>query len=533
MRPAPVSDLLSRAGAPATRFPRARGRARRRWAVPSLCVDLGDAPLRPRWWRGLATLLCLAGIVLSAGWHAARAPLPQPAEPPRIAAWAGDADQLLTAPLALGGAGPAPAAPRWGPMAERLAEPPERPRIEVVARADLSGNLERTLVRGGVGREEARAVAALAQPLLEGGRLAPGTPLAMVQGRRETRSVPRPLESLALRAAFDLRLEITRRADGSFVLTRIPIAIDHTPLLLAGRVGGSFARSARAAGAPADAVGAFIRALGHRYDIDRDLRAGDRFALAFEHQRAQTGETRTGRLLYGRIERARGEPIELARWRWGGGEQWFMADGASARRGLMRTPVDHGRLTSGFGMRLHPILGYSRLHRGVDFAAPTGTPVLAAADGTVTFAAWGGGYGRVIKLAHAQGLATAYAHLSAMKVTPGQRVRQGQVIGLVGSSGLSTGPHLHYEVYQNGRPVDPRQARFLDGPRLAGAELAAFRAQVERLRRLHPGAAAGQVALEPVGDSARGEQQADARGAAPTGTPAGPGPARGARRQAG
>jgi murein DD-endopeptidase MepM/ murein hydrolase activator NlpD len=517
VRSAPVSDLLARAGAPATRFPPSRASR----ADFGLCVDLGDAPLCARWWRGLATLLLLVGAVLAAGLQAARAPLPQPPEPPRVEAWARDPGQLITAPLALGGAGPAPQAPRWGTLAVRLAEPPERPRIEVVARADLSGDLVRTLVRSGVGRDEARAVAALAQPLIEGGRLAPGTPLAMVQGRRETKTVPRPLESLALRAAFNLKLEVNRREDGSFALTRIPIAIDHTPLLLAGRVGGSLARSARATGAPAGAVGEFTRALGHRFDIERDFRAGDQFALAFEHQRAETGETRTGRLLYGRIERSRGEDIELARWRWGGGEQWFMADGQSVRRGLMRTPVDRGRLTSGFGMRLHPILGYSRLHRGVDFAAPTGTPVLAAADGTVTFAAWGGGYGRVVKLAHAQGLATAYAHLSAMKVTPGQRVRQGQVIGLVGSSGLSTGPHLHYEVYQGGRPVDPRQARFLDGPRLAGADLAAFRAQVERMRRLRPGGAVGQVALDPATGPAPGEVQAESR------------PARGGRRQAG
>lgn len=516
-RAAIVSNLQARAGAMPMPYPPVR-RGRR---ALDLCVDLGDAPLSARWCRGLATLSLLALVALAAGWQAARAPLPQPAEPPAVAAWAADRAQLASAPLALGAAGPAPEAPRWGELAVRLAEPPERPRIEVVARADLSGDLVRALVRGGVGRGEAQAVAKLTRGLIEGGRLAPGTALAMVQGRRESRAVPRPLEQLAFRAAFDLKLEVARREDGSFALTRVPIAIDHTPLLLAGRVGGSLARSARAAGAPPAAVAEFSRALAHRLDLERDLRGGDRFALAFEHQRAATGETRTGRLLYGRIERGRGEDFELARWRWGGAEQWFLADGSSVQRGLMRTPVDGARITSGFGMRLHPILGFSRLHRGVDFGAPTGTPVLAAADGTVTFAGWGGGYGRVIKLAHAQGLATAYAHLSAMKVQPGQRVRQGQVIGLVGSSGLSTGPHLHYEVYQGGRPVDPRQARFLDGPRLAGGELERFRAEVERFRRLRPGGAVGQVALDPAGEAVRGESRAEAdAGAAVAESPA-------------
>ncbi len=508
-----MSDLRARAAA--RTLPHAWPQRGGRRFEP--CIDLGDALLSARWCRGIATLALLAAMVLAAGWRAAQAPLPQPPQPPAIAGWAADRAQLASAPLALGAAGAAPVAPRWGELAVRLAEPPERPRIEVVARADLSGDLVRALVRGGVGREEARAVAALAQPLLEDGRLAPGTALAMVQGRRETRSVPRPLEHLAFRAAFDLRLELARRDDGSFALTRIPIAIDHTPLMLAGRVGGSLGRSARAAGAPEQAVSEFTRALAHRLDLERDIRAGDRFALAFEHQRAATGETRTGRLLYARLERARGGDLELARWPLGGREQWFLADGSSLRRGLMRTPVDGARITSGFGMRLHPILGFSRLHRGVDFAAPTGTPVLAAADGVVTFAGWGGGYGRVVKLAHAQQLATAYAHLSAMKVQPGQRVRQGQVIGLVGSSGLSTGPHLHYEVYQDGRPVDPRQSRFLEGPRLAGAELARFQAEIDRFRRLRPdgaGRMAGQVALDPLAGEPGGGARAEASAAA-------------------
>ncbi|MCS6987831.1 MAG: M23 family metallopeptidase [Sphingomonadaceae bacterium] len=135
-------------------------------------------------------------------------------------------------------------------------------------------------------------------------------------------------------------------------------------------------------------------------------------------------------------------------------------------------------------MRFHPILGFSRLHQGVDFAAPTGTPVVASAAGRVTLAGWSGGYGQVVEVDHGRGLKTRYAHLSRIDVRPGQAVGQGQRIGAVGSTGLSTGPHLHYEVWRDGRAVNPAETRFLAGPRLEGAELARFKAELDRIRRL-------------------------------------------------
>jgi murein DD-endopeptidase MepM/ murein hydrolase activator NlpD len=155
------------------------------------------------------------------------------------------------------------------------------------------------------------------------------------------------------------------------------------------------------------------------------------------------------------------------------------------RRALLRTPLDAARISSGFGMRRHPILGYSRMHQGVDFAAPTGTPVYAAGEGRIAFAGRRGGYGTTIIVNHTGGMSTLYAHLSSIQrgLRPGSAVRQGQVIGRVGSTGMSTGPHLHFEVRRNDRPLNPAVAQVMPPSRLAGAELASFqraRARAER-----------------------------------------------------
>ena len=140
-----------------------------------------------------------------------------------------------------------------------------------------------------------------------------------------------------------------------------------------------------------------------------------------------------------------------------------------------------GRITSGFGYRVHPILRFARLHKGMDFGAGSGTPIVAAADGRVSAAGWAGGYGRQVRLAHADGLGTSYSHMSQIVAEPGAYVRRGQLIGYVGSSGLSTGPHLHYEVHRHGQAVNPLSVRFTGAPAIDGAEIAAFKARLKTL----------------------------------------------------
>ena len=454
-----------------------------------LAVDLGFAIGSARWWRGLVTLGLLVGAALSLALRVPVLPGAASAPPPPGLLEERRADAI--APLALGSAtgrrAPATSA------VTRLAEPPERPRIALSARTGPDG-LAAALRRAGLSRADLDVVLELVAGAVDPAAIPPGTALSLVLGRRETRTVPRPLEQLAFRAAFDLRLEVARGEDGVLRLVRIPIRVDDTPLRITGTVGRSLYRSARAAGVPAGVLAGYLRQIGHVLDIQREVEARDRFDIIIAHRRAETGETEVGGLLYAGLERP-GRDIRLMRW--GPKGTFFRASGEAARRGLMRTPVDGARLSSGFGLRLHPILGFSRLHRGLDFAAPTGTPVLASASGRVIRAGWAGGYGQTVDIDHGRGIVTRYAHLSRMDVRPGQQVAQGQRIGAVGSTGLSTGPHLHYEVIRNGEPVDPRQHRLLvEGPVLAGEELRRFRAEMDRLLAVPP---AGEAAPKDAG----------------------------------
>ena len=156
---------------------------------------------------------------------------------------------------------------------------------------------------------------------------------------------------------------------------------------------------------------------------------------------------------------------------------FYNEKGESLRKALLKTPIDGARLTSGFGNRMHPILGYSAFHKGVDFAAPTGTPIQAAGDGVIEQRNWNGSYGNYVRIRHSAEYATAYAHLSrfAAGLKEGARVRQGQVIGFVGSTGRSTGPHLHYEILRRGAQVNPVNVKFPTGRKLDGIDLTRFR----------------------------------------------------------
>ena len=466
-----------------------------RWRMPTLAVDLGDNLFTGHWWRGLATLLLLCGLAVHFGTQLRL--LPEPVRAPFSDRQQAELARLQTAPLAMGAAGTPPAP--FAASVERLAEPPERPIISASARVTHPGGAEAALRAAGVGADDSAAALELAAREARLNALPTGTLFDLVLGRRETKTVPRPLESLAFRAAFDLKLMVARTAAGALALTRIPIAIDTTPLDIRARVGSSLQRAARDAGAPAPIVGQFIKLLSYRLDFERDVHVADRFDLLLDHKRAATGEAITGGLIYARLDRSQGAPIELLRWQHPGApEQFFLADGSSAKKGLIRTPVEGAHITSGFGFRFHPIFGYSRMHQGMDFGASTGSPILAAAAGRVEFAGWHGGHGNYVRVAHNPRLATAYGHMSRILVHLGQMVAQGQMIGLVGSTGLSTGPHLHFETWLNGQAVDPRAAHLPTGTQLAGAELARFKAALARARGGRGGRDVAQAGREHV-----------------------------------
>ncbi|MFZ4408709.1 MAG: peptidoglycan DD-metalloendopeptidase family protein [Paracraurococcus sp.] len=255
----------------------------------------------------------------------------------------------------------------------------------------------------------------------------------------------------------------------------------------------------RLAGLPDSLARELVQGLAHELDFQRELRAGDSFTILFERFRNAAGDLlRDGSTLHAAVSLA-GRNLSLWRFESADGPDWFDEQGRSLRRAFLRTPLDGARVTSGFGMRAHPVLGYSRQHQGIDFAAPSGTPVLAAADGEVTQIGWLSGYGRVVTLQHAEDRSTRYAHLSAFApgLKPGDRVRQGEVIGKVGRTGLATGNHLHYEIAEAGRAIDPGRARTRPAAVLDGEALAAFLAtrqglavQVARLQPMQEVAAA-------------------------------------------
>ena len=460
-----------------------------------LHMDLGDAIGTRAWWRGALTLAGLSiGIFALA---AAARPTPISALIPQSGP-AEDHSSVAIAPLSH-----APAFHAGLPANARvraLSMPLEPASVTKTVEVQRNESLERALRRAGVARDEAAALAQTAQASLGDVKLDGGTDLQLVFGRAPAGDAPRPLEALEYRASFEEKVQ-AQRLGSQFLVHAQPIAIYDATARIEGTVGSSLYVAARRAGVPARIVNDYIKALSFGVDFQRDVVAKDRFALVFERDVAATGEVRHGKLLYASLElNKRDKTLELARFAPGGGEaEFFHADGVTVKRMLMRTPVDgRFRKSSGFGPRRHPILGYTRMHKGVDFAAPTGTPVLAAGAGRITFIGRNRGYGNFIKIDHGSGYSTAYAHLHRFSsgLKQGSRVEQGQVIAQVGSTGMSTGPHLHYEVHKNGEAINPNSKSLPVGRWLKGGELVAFKAELERLRAIRPNVSAAEVLAE-------------------------------------
>ncbi|MBX2834415.1 MAG: M23 family metallopeptidase [Micavibrio sp.] len=236
--------------------------------------------------------------------------------------------------------------------------------------------------------------------------------------------------------------------------------------------------SAALANIPQQVVGELIRIYSHNIDFQRDIRRGDSLQILYDVYENDEGEfVKYGNIKYANLS-VGGRDVPIYRYKGADGRSdYYQQDGRSIRKTLMRTPIDGARISSGFGMRHHPVLGYNKMHKGTDFAAPTGTPIYAAGDGVVDYAGRKGAYGNYVRIRHNSQLKTAYAHMHKISksVKSGTRIRQGEVIGYVGTTGRSTGPHLHYEVLKNGVQVNPRSVDLPTGERLKGQELSKFK----------------------------------------------------------
>jgi murein DD-endopeptidase MepM/ murein hydrolase activator NlpD len=276
---------------------------------------------------------------------------------------------------------------------------------------------------------------------------------------------------------------VDRNEDGGFVSREIILPLKTESVHVEGVIDSSLFVNARDAGVPISVLIELVRIFSFDVDFQRDIWRDDKFEVLFDRQRNEDGEVvNNSDILYAKLS-LRGVELPLYRYENSSGNiDYFNAKGEGVRKALMKTPIDGARLSSRFGKRKHPILGYTKQHSGVDFAAAKGTPVYAAGDGSVVQAGKNGGYGNYIKIRHNGTYSTAYAHLNAFArgVRQGKRVRQGQVIGYVGTTGRSTGPHLHYEVHREGRKINPLGLKLPSGEKLKGDRLAAFLAHRDK-----------------------------------------------------
>ena len=251
--------------------------------------------------------------------------------------------------------------------------------------------------------------------------------------------------------------------------------IDKRLMVASGEITSSLYADAQRAGLSGKIVTQVADVFKYDIDFSDDLRAGDQFQVVYEQTFLEGKPYRQGQIQAATFIN-RGEKFSAFRYSANGREEYFDGSGRPLKKVLLRIPIEFARLSSTFGMRRHPVLGRMRAHKGVDYAARTGTPIMAAGDGRVELAGWKSGYGKTVIINHGQGRSTLYGHMSSLgKIKRGQFVSQGSIIGRVGSTGLATGPHLHYEFRVGGKQVNPLKVTMPKPEPLRGAALAKFR----------------------------------------------------------
>lgn len=368
--------------------------------------------------------------------------------------------------------------------------PPAPVRQTVELEIESGDTLGRVLTKLGVSAEDARAaVNALAEhfsprDLKIGQKLVvelETTPVEVAALEERELEAPAPsLVAFSLKADSERSLRVTYDAEASnFQSQEIFRELTENVVRAQGSIEGSLFGAASKLGIPNAVMVSFMKLYSYSVDFQREIRKGDTFEVYYTEYTDEDGEyVKAGDIMFASLKTGK-KPMSL--WRFEipgeGTVDYFDESGQSTKKFLMRTPIDGARISSNFGKRRHPILGYTKMHTGTDFAAPSGTPIYAAGNGTIVKAGWNGGYGKYIKIRHANGYETAYAHMSRIGkgMTPGARVTQGQTIGYVGTTGRSTGPHLHYEVHRKGKKVNPMKIRVPTGRKLEGKALTAFR----------------------------------------------------------
>jgi murein DD-endopeptidase MepM/ murein hydrolase activator NlpD len=361
-------------------------------------------------------------------------------------------------------------------------ERPENIAVKVRPGETLQGAVQ----RAGVAPEEARAVVATLQGAIDTVNIKAGMAFEAAVAQRRSRRGPARLIGLSMRTSPNSTLTVSRTFDGALRLRELEEKVKDEKKVACGEMAGSFYESVANVGGTPAVISEAAKLFSHKIDFSRDIHEGDRFCLIFDRKVTESGRTiEAGDLEYAEVKGQKFYAFDR-KGDSDGKPQFFDELGKNIKGFLLRTPVDGARITSTFGQRKHPVLGYTRAHKGVDFGAGTGTPILAAGDGVVLEARRWSGYGNWLRIRHSSTWDTGYGHISryAPGIHAGVHVRQGQVVAYVGSTGLATGPHLHYEVWKNGQRVNPIGAKVPQGTVLAGSELASFKSRKARIDRM-------------------------------------------------
>lgn len=314
-------------------------------------------------------------------------------------------------------------------------------------------------------------------------KIRPGQSIDLYFSRSEDEK-SRNFERLEVRISPVKTVQVSKTESENFTASVEEATLVRRTYAKAAEIQSSVYGSAEQAGIPAKVVANVIRTYSWNVDFQRDIRAGDSIEVLYEADETEDGEySEVGNILFASL-RTGGKTIPIYRYESRDGEvDYYEPNGYTIKKMLMKTPIDGARISSGFGMRHHPVLGYNKMHKGMDFAAPTGTPIYAAGNGVIDYAGRKGGYGNYIRIRHNSKIKTAYAHMSrlAKGMKKGGRVKQGDIIGYVGTTGRSTGPHLHYEVLLNDQQVNPRSVKLPTGQQLEGEDLKRFKRYVSSL----------------------------------------------------
>lgn len=430
------------------------------------------------------------------------------AGPPMIAIEAGPTRQVIE--VSFGPPTPLPYQPRdeveivhkrqdppaeWHPQPSlSSATPPAEPRLDPppsfikTVQIKKGGTLGRALSRAGTSDNESHQAIVALRKVFNLRRLRAGQEINVRFTAAPDAKKLTTLDVLEITVDVDRIVVAERDATGKFRAKIVEKELRHEYGRVAGTIEGSLFVAAQNAELPIPLIMDLIRIYSWDVDFQREIQRGDHFEVLYD--RYVDGEApvaeraiKVGKILYASLTLS-GKQIELFRYRMADGRiDYFDTKGASVRKALLRTPIDGARLSSRYGKRRHPVLGYTKMHRGVDFAAPKGTPVMAAGNGVVELAGRNGAYGKYVRIRHNGRYKTAYAHLSRYdkRTRTGKRVEQGQIIGYVGSTGRSTGPHLHYEVLAGKRQVNPLGVKLPTGTKLRGSQLAAFKTKLQEV----------------------------------------------------